>query len=260
MTLTGQEKIFFQDNGYLVIRNLIPEEDVEKLCRRADEIAAGKAPHVPEQCVQVEPRIRKGEVDVDDRVLSIRKLYMLHWHDEVMRTHAARPEIVDILEDLFGSHDIKIYNDQLFMKAPHHGSRQGFHQDSQSWVNWIFPHDLISCWCALDDATVDNGCLWMLPGTQKLGLLDRDEGRKFEELAQEEHLEDSGYREEPVELKAGDCSFHHSLTLHCSRANRSDRRRRGYATHYMRAESKYVGVNAKPHYYLVRGRPFAGCV
>jgi ectoine hydroxylase-related dioxygenase (phytanoyl-CoA dioxygenase family) len=260
MALTTAQKDFFDHNGYVVIRQLFSDEAIQPLRQRADEIATGKAPHVPDDCVQVEPKIQHGEVTVEDRVLSIRKLYKLHWVDDVMQAHATHPKIVDIIEDLFDWPNIKVYNDQLFMKAPQHGSRQGYHQDSQSWKQWIFPHDLISCWAALDDATIENGCLWMIPGSHKSGLLDRERLREIEQMAQEEKLGEAGLREDPVELKAGDCSFHHSLTLHCSHANRSSRRRRGYATHYMRSESQYVGTDKKPKYILVRGREFAGCV
>ena len=74
MVLTDEQKGYFEENGYLVIRNLLTVAEVEVLKRRADQIAAGEAEHIPEQCVQVEPAISKGNTSAESRVESIRKL------------------------------------------------------------------------------------------------------------------------------------------------------------------------------------------
>lgn len=66
--------------------------------------------------------------------------------------------------------------------------------------------------------------------------------------------------ERPVELKAGDCSFHHGLILHSSRPNLSGQRRRGYATHYVSARCWYTGPPEKHDALLVRGQSFPGGV
>ena len=252
--MTDQQKQKFETDGYLVVRNLLTQEEVETVRQRADCIASGEAAHVPEQWVQVEPAIRKGQVMAESRVESIRKLSNLVPHDEVMQAHATNSKIVDVIADLIGP-DIKLYGDQLFMKPPVHGSRKRYHQDSQSWI-YIVPYDLVSCWAALDDARVENGCLWVIPGSHKWGLIGKERELETEQMAISGQIES----EAPVELKVGDCSFHHSLLLHSSHANRSARRRRGYATHYMSAQSKYIGDGSKPDYPLICGREFPGCV
>ncbi len=254
MVLTEEQKKDFEENGYLVIRNLLTQEVVGTVRQRADLIAAGEAPHVPQQWIQEEPAIRRGEVVANSKRDAVRKLWCLVPYDEVMRAHATNPKIVDVIVDLLGP-DIKLYGDQLFMKPPVHGSRKEYHQDSNSWKQLV-PYNLVSCWVALDDATLANGCLWVIPGSHKWGLISREREQEIEGQALSGQLEN----EVAVELKAGDCSFHHSLLLHSSHANRSPKRRRGYATHYMSAQTKYVGDKAKPDYPLIRGREFPGCV
>ena len=91
-------------------------------------------------------------------MLAVRKLYNIAVYDDAMWAHVTHPKIADIIADLLGTDNIKMYGDQLFMKAPRTGSAQGWHQDSASWRD-IFPMDLVSAWTAIDAATLDNGCL-----------------------------------------------------------------------------------------------------
>ena len=102
------------------------------LAAHTDLIAAGKVEQIPETSIQLEKVFREGEREVADQVLSVRKLYNLAVYDEVMWGHATHAKIVDIIADLLGCYDIKMYGDQLFMKAPVTGTAQPWHQDSAS--------------------------------------------------------------------------------------------------------------------------------
>jgi ectoine hydroxylase-related dioxygenase (phytanoyl-CoA dioxygenase family) len=255
MSLSNEQKAQFERDGYLVIRSLLTAAELEAVRERADQIASGEAEHVPERWVQPEPAVARGEVSAATRALAVRKLWSLVAFDDVMRAHASHPRILAVIRDLLGP-DIKLYGDQLFMKPPHIGSRKEYHQDSNSWKA-IEPYDLVSCWAALDDATEENGCLRVLPGSHKWGLLGKEKERTLERRALEEGIPE----EVAVPLRAGDCSFHHSLLLHCSAPNTSGLRRRGYATHYMSARCRYVGdPTNKSEYLLLCGRSYEGCV
>ena len=256
--LTEDQVTRFAVNGYLVVEDLLSPPEVEALSARTDQIAAGKAEHVSEDRVQLERIYREGEAEVSDRVLSVRKLYRIAVQDDVMWGHASNPKIVDIIADLLGTDDIKMYGDQLFMKPPEVGAEQPWHQDSASWRD-IFPMDLVSAWTAIDEADQGNGCLEFVPGTQRWGMMQRPRLRTFHE--------DLGREPWPavaVPLKPGSVSFHHSLTVHRSGANTSGRRRRGYAVHYMRATSwqddSVTDAPEQPPFRQVRGRSYPGRV
>ena len=248
----------FKLNGFLQVEHVLSAGEVESLAARSDLIAGGNAAHVPATSIQLEQVFRSGEQGFENQVLAVRKLYNLAVYDEVMWTHACNPKIVDIVADLLGTDDIKMYGDQLFMKAPGTGTAQDWHQDSASWRD-ILPMDLVTAWTAIDPADEDNGCLNFVPGTHRWGMLQKT---KVEPL-----LEDFGSAAWPIvpaPLAAGSISFHHSLTLHQSNANKSGRRRRGYAVHYMRASS-YLDESIQdapkmPPFKQVRGRSFAGKV
>ena len=256
--LTKQQIAQFKLNGFLVAEDVLSTDEVETLAAHTDVIAAGKAENIPETSIQLEKVFRDGAQPVRNQVLSVRKLYNLAVYDEVMWSHACNPKIVDIVAALLGTDDIKMYGDQLFMKAPGVGTAQGWHQDSASWRD-IFPKDLVSAWTAIDHATTDNGCLNFIPGTHRWGMMRGDQLAPF--------LEDLGsdpWPIIPVPLQPGSISFHHSLTLHQSNANRSSKRRRGYAVHYMRATSRrdesVTDAPKMPPFKQVRGHSFPGRV
>ena len=254
MALTDAQKQKFEEDGYIIVPNLLTDEEVKVVGQRADLIASGGVTPEAGWGIQVEPSIQRGDVEAKSRVESIRKLGGLTRTDPVMNAHATNPKIMDVLADLLGP-DIKLFGDQLFMKSSAHGSRKCYHQDSQSWRN-VAPDNLVSCWAALDAATVENGWLWFIPGSHKWGLIGVEREREIEQQALAGPVEN----EVAIELKAGDCSFHHSLALHSSRANRSSQRRRGYAVHYMSARTRYVGEGDTPDFLLIRGKEFPGCV
>lgn len=250
MALTDEQKQHFWENGYLVVRDLLTQEEVEALKEQANLIASGEVSHVPAEWIQVEPVVRRGEIQTASKIESVCQLWNLVPHDEVMRAHAANPKIVDIIVDLLGP-DIKLYGDQLFTKPPKHGSRKEYHQDSNSWKHLV-PYNLVSCWAVMDDATIENGCLWMILGSHKWGLISREREQGIESRA----LEGEWENEVPVEWKSGDCSFDHSL----SHANRSSKQHRGYVTHYMCSKTKYMGDAPKPDYPLICGQEFPNYV
>ena len=92
------------------------------------------------------------------------------------------------------------------MKPRYNGTVTDWHQDSQAWPQFA-PQNPVSCWVALDDATVDNGCMTVIPGSHKWGPIDRDYRDRYL---------DNPLLAEPVaiELKAGSCMFHHGLNFH----------------------------------------------
>ena len=251
----SEEKIEqFNADGVLVVEGLLDADEVATLRERAEWVASGQAAHVPPERLQVEPGVTKGEARSATYADSLRKMSHIAFVDEVFAAHARNQKVLDVIESLLGP-DLKLYQDQLFMKPPRIGSRQAYHQDAPLGFH-IDPPEMVTCWAALTEATIANGCLWMLPGTHKFGFIDRPKWQEYEEMALEGRLP----QERPIELQAGDCSFHHGLILHSSRPNTTEKRRRGYATHYVSAGCRYTGPPEKNDALQVRGQSFAGCI
>jgi ectoine hydroxylase-related dioxygenase (phytanoyl-CoA dioxygenase family) len=130
---------------------------------------------------------------------------------------------------------VRFWHDQLFCKPAHHGGVVAWHQDYSYWTR-TRPMAHLSCWIGLDDSTRENGCVHYVPGSHKWDLLPitglANDMRAIETVLSTEQK--SRFRPVPIELKQGECSFHHPLMIHGSYENRSNRRRRGAVINVMR--------------------------
>jgi len=123
---------------------------------------------------------------------------------------------------------VRFWHDQLFCKPAMHGGVVAWHQDYSYWTR-TKPMAHLTCWIGLDDSTVDNGCVHYVPGSHRWNLLpitglagDMDAIRNVLNSEQWQQFN----RHVPVELKAGECVFHHPLTIHGSFENRTANPRR----------------------------------
>ncbi len=254
--LTEEQKAAFWRDGFLPVHDVLTAEEVAALKRRTEHIILGEV-EFPKEYIQLEPVFEAGEGEGVPLQHRVRKIWNLTQYDPVFREYARHPKIVAALVDLLGP-DVKLYTDQMLLKPPFHGSAKPYHQDSAYWP--IEPRELVTCWMALDDATVENGCMRFLPGSHKQGLLTHHH-LEGPHIVPEGWEELSKHPEEVcVELKAGSCSFHHSLVLHETSPNRSPRPRIAMTTAYMRATSRYVGNPPQPEYITIAGRSYPGCV
>ena len=123
---------------------------------------------------------------------------------------------------------VRFWHDQLFCKPAHHGGVVAWHQDYSYWTR-TQPMAHLSCWIGLDDATRENGCVHYVPGSHRWGLLPitglTNDMHAIESTLSDEHKVQ--FTPVPIELKKGECSFHHPLMVHGSYENKSDRPRRG---------------------------------
>lgn len=124
--------------------------------------------------------------------------------------------------------DVRFWHDQLFCKPARHGGVVAWHQDYSYWTR-TRPMAHLTCWIGLDDATVDNGCIHYIPGSHRWDLLPIT-GLAGDMHAIREALDDQQWAafQSPVavELKKGECTFHHPLTIHGSFENRTTGPRR----------------------------------
>lgn len=122
---------------------------------------------------------------------------------------------------------VRFWHDQLFCKPVRHGGVVAWHQDYSYWTRTI-PMNHLTCWIGLDDSTVDNGCIHYIPGSHRWQLLPitglaGDMTAIHSVLSEEQKGQ---FKPVAVELKKGECTFHHPLMVHGSYENRTDIPRR----------------------------------
>jgi phytanoyl-CoA hydroxylase len=243
----------YQRDGFLVVESLLPSDLIATLRQRITEIGAGRVPGFPQRDIEFEPTAGGGVSTTP------RKINRCAANDSVFMSAVCRNEILNIVESLIGP-DIKLFGSQCFMKPPG-GVQKPYHQDSAYFR--IEPLSLVTCWIALDDVTVENGGMWVIPGSHTDGIYDHSQPWEVAGRVDMQVPDDSidRSRETPITLSAGSCSFHHSVLLHRSGPNQTDSHRRGLAVHYMSARSKWTHPTApKPSYALLRGEEHADCV
>ncbi len=161
------------------------------------------------------------------------------------------PFIVKAVSQLTGQRDLHVWHDQIQYKPAQTGGATNWHQDAPLWPI-IKPMTPVSAWIPMDDATEENGCMWMVPGSHKWGNqmeFLRTQGHlqtleEFENLAGFETPDGARPVPVPWPVKRGEVSFHHSLTWHGSPFNASARPRRAIAIHYMTGEARYDASGA----------------
>jgi non-haem Fe2+, alpha-ketoglutarate-dependent halogenase len=164
------------------------------------------------------------------------------WAAELVR----HPAILDVIEDLIGP-DILIYNATFFIKEAHTKGITAWHQDSTYFG--LDPHEHVSGWIALSDASIESGCMEFIPGSSDWGQL-RHAAKAIPNsinLSSQTVVEDfDASNVVAAPLKAGEFSCHHTLVMHQSGPNNFDDRRIGLGVSYIPAHVRHKGTHRVP--------------
>lgn len=173
---------------------------------------------------------------------------LFKWVDDLMRNDL----ILDAVEDLIGP-DILCWNTLFWIKEAGSESFVSWHQDLRYWG--LDADDLVTVWLALSPATLESGCMRVLPGSHKGDLLPHEDGYKPDNLltrGQEIAVDVDEEETVAMPLEAGEVSLHNVRLAHASGPNRSNDRRIGLSLHYMPAGAKQI-VGEWDSAALVRG-------
>jgi phytanoyl-CoA hydroxylase len=233
--LSDEQVKFFVDQGYLIVPNLMTQDELEELKRDTSDLARGKYP-----CETLKPLpADMSDAEVLKNILCI---HQPHYISPVMLKYVKHPKICGILSQITAAHlpfwdgSVKCMQSMLFVTPPGFQG-QAWHQDEV----YIPTRDrsLIGAWIAIDDATIENGCLWVIPGSHRNGYLyemkPHNNPDEFDFAPEAQGFDES--KEVPVEVKAGSLVFFNGYLLHRSRKNRSNMYRRVLVSHYMNAWS-----------------------
>jgi ectoine hydroxylase-related dioxygenase (phytanoyl-CoA dioxygenase family) len=207
--LTSEQKKFYDDNGYILVKGVFTRDEANALCAEAHALA---------------DRLTKIR-DIDATWDSVRspsngkKTTILHCHDVQFQSAAFARMIVDprftsIAQSIIGP-NVQLHHTKMFIKPPEKGSPFPMHQDYP-----YFPHaknSMIAAVIHFDDAPLEKGCLRVYPGTHKLGRIE-DHGTRDHSLPREKY---SVEKATPCPAEAGDVLFFSYLTVHGSGINES---------------------------------------
>lgn len=224
-------------DGFGVLRGALSPEEVAEVNAEAVRLCRGDLGSIGVGRDGDTAPVAGDDLSDEDVLRQYLCIHMPHKVSEVLAGQLAQKRIVEVLTKVIGP-NVKAMQSMLFMKSEGKPG-QAWHQDE-----FFIPtrdRSLTATWIALDDATIENGCLWVLPGSHKRGVIypDRDQDDPRFDCTIEAY--DFPYRDEdavPVEVPAGSAVIFNGYLLHRSLQNSGKNGfRRALANHYMSAES-----------------------
>ena len=161
------------------------------------------------------------------------------WFDHLMR----HPTILDLVRSLLGN-DLMVWTTHIYPKEPGDGRFISWLQDSAHWG--LDSNQILSVWVALTDATRENGCMRMLPGSHHNGQVEHQDTRDPNNILTRGQTIFDGIDEDQsvwIELKAGEVSVHHVDMFHASTPNHSNQRRVGVAIRYITPSARQTRID-----------------
>ncbi len=220
--LSDEQVAHFHEFGFLSGIRLLDDAQVDKLRNDLDEVMD---PDHPAHHLFYE--FHSNESSDSNSVL----FHSLgHWRiTEGFHDVLWNPAFVMSAHQLLENKSVRFWHDQLFYKPARHGGVVAWHQDYSYWTRTIAMQHL-TCWTALDDANMENGCLQYIPKSHKWGLLNAPElaGNMNGIMEYLTNDQKEQFKPIPIELKKGYATFHHPLMVHGSYENKSDRGRRAF--------------------------------
>lgn len=230
-SISAENIEYYREQGFLVCRSMLSENEVQDILQETLAIFAGQRGAVEGLIAQA------GEIKSADLVRQYAAIHFPHKISKKIREYARHARISGMLQSIIGD-NVKCMQTMLFMKAP--GKKgQSWHQDE-----FYIPtrdRSLTGGWLALDDADIENGCLWVVPGSHREGFIRKRIPYTGDEYADVDMCDVYPYSDHdyvPVEVPAGSVVFFNGYLLHSSLRNKTaDRYRRALVCHYCSAES-----------------------
>jgi len=264
--MTSTEVAQYERDGFLVLPNFVSDDACDALRARAEELVRDFDPAGLISIFSTREQTRTSDdyfLGSGDKIRfffeenafnpdgslkqpkaqSINKIgHALHDLDPAFDSFSRTPRIKQLVSDLGLTNPLLLQSMYIF-KQPRIGGEVTCHQDAT--FLYTEPLRVVGLWFALEDATVDNGCLWAIPGGHQLGLKSRflraqEGGTRFEVVDDAPWPDDNL---QPLEVKKGSLIVLNALLPHLSRENRSAQSRHAYTLHVIDGAAHYPKEN-----------------
>lgn len=240
MHLTLQQIRHYKEYGYVAGPRVLNDDQIGTLKGRIQDILEERIPF---------PAHLRGDAAVQLKNkgnLPAVKVVNIFRRDALFAELVADETIGSLAHDLLAG-PVRIWEDQIIFKPPHDNQAVlAWHRDYTYWDH-VGPADLGTCWIALDDATIDNGCMHVIPGSHHWKYNYHRDDVDVEDpnwpLRPENVPHGADVTPVPCEVRTGHCHFHHCRTLHGSYGNKTDNPRRSYIMHLMPGHTRRTGDN-----------------
>lgn len=233
-TLSSEQIAAFERDGFLNYGPVLTSDETDALQESLRRVLSGESSCAPDAA-------RNMGANALETVVQIVNIWQA---EPAFCAHLYHAKIVPLMAQLMGTNTVRVWHDQVQIKPSHIGGPTLWHQDHPYWPV-IAPADLVSAWVALDDATLENGAMHMVPGSHKWGPHKNGTIGTNRETWGPDPDYDALPPEArttlpvPVPVPKGGVVFHHCLTWHGAPPNRTGRGRPAIAVHYMPEWTRY---------------------
>ena len=238
-SLTKQQINFYQTNGYLLIENFLNEAELSfwrEAVTEAIQQRGGKKMPGSDAKVGEDNGINKDS-DYYGKVFD--QMLNLWQTNDAVKKIMLDENIGKMVADLAGWDGTRIWHDQALIKRPW-ANPTSWHLDTPFWS--FSDRRAMSIWVALDDATIENGCLYFIPGSFHSTTFENPGIGKNMDAVFDFYPQFIKSKSVAVPMKAGSCSFHNGLTIHGAGANMTNGFRRAMTCAYMPEDATFNGI------------------
>ncbi len=232
-TAISEEQIaFYRQNGFVVQEDFLRPDEVEELKSAVLETVASMGTRrIADEGAPSKEKDGYYKAVFTQRI----NLWKLN---ATIKRYMLESELGEMVGKLAGVDEMRVWHDQALIKEPY-GNPTAWHLDNPYWS--FYSRDAISVWIALEDATLENGCMYYIPTTQKTATfknvgIGKNLGALFEVYPDWKKIAPVA-----LPLKAGSCGFHNGLTAHAAAANMTHKRRIAMTCAYMPGGSTFNG-------------------
>jgi len=219
VSLTPEQISFYHENGYLVLPSLTSAEEVRWMREIYDRIFAARAGR------EAGDQFDLGGSDEEGKQAVLPQILMPSKYAPELKQGLFRVNALTVAKQLLGP-EADAQGEHAIFKPANYGAATPWHQDEAYWGEQM-DYNSISIWIPLQQATIENGCMWFIPGSHRqdvqphhsIGHDVRVHGLEMDELPDME-------RAVACPIPAGGCTIHHNRTMHYAGANKSDVPRR----------------------------------
>lgn len=223
----GEHEIaHFREQGYLAIKQAFTPKQIQNIGQAMWDLIDGKNPDFKGLQAEAGQRADFDTLTGETRRDAVRKLWQFIDYSQPLKDLAYHPQLIKIITCLMNDNPV-LFQDMGLIKPPHIGREKPWHQDC-AYFNYPIETTVVGVWIAVDPATLENGCLHIIPGSHKQGAQPHFSRRDWQICDTEVAVSKSV----TVPLPPGGCLIWNGLMHHGSPPNHSNQRRRALQYHY----------------------------
>ena len=219
--------VFYREHGYLVVRSAFTAAEMSAATAGLVDLIMGKRPDFKHVYFEGKAKEILPTLGPEQRQDAVRKIGAFIEFDARLKAISHHPSLLRALQTLLGGAEAEMFQDMALIKPPRLGREKPWHQD-KAYFEYPLGTPVVGVWIALDEATIENGCMQILPGRHREGPILHFQRRDWQ-ICDNTIL---GTKSVAVPLKPGGILLFDGMLPHGTPHNSSPKRRRALQFHY----------------------------